>query len=56
MVQADLKLDLQSYGTIALFPPLPLCFHAPEGAGVVPEEPLCLQKSGMVQPSLTSPP
>lgn len=53
-VQGDLKPYLQFYGTTALFPPLPLCCHAPEGAGVVPGEPLCLQKSEMVQSSLTA--
>lgn len=53
-VQGDLKPYLQFYGTTALFPPLPLCCHAPEGAGVVPREPLCLQKSEMVQSSLTA--
>lgn len=47
-VQGDLKPDLQYCGTIALFLPLPLCFHAPEGLRVVSGEPLGLQKSGVV--------
>lgn len=53
-VQGDLKPDLQFNGTTALFLPLPLSFRAPDGVGVVPGEPLCLQKSGVVQPSLTA--